>query len=603
MNNKMSVIEILLMPFALIYKGFITILLLPYYFVIGIKKLFSPKSSSNDNKVIAEAKPGESLTVIKGSRSAYSNPVTPEKPVKTAEELSKEKSENISKRQKDFERLVAKARQEEARRAKEQERITTELIARETAEKSKEAAALKKDAAEEAVRKTKTKVVKKQSSIFTKSINIGGLSELELQAKQFALNESLQNQKANATRLSHALVFNYVARNSKGELETSSIEAMSRIDVLSFLKAEGYDVYDISIASANSSVKLVHFKFKQAKLIFYLSQLSAYLKSGIALADAVKILEDQSKNINEKKIWRAVYYDLSMGDILSLAMEKRGYVFPRLLINMIKTAEMTGNLPETLDDMVDYYTESEQTRKQMKSAMMYPTIITCFAAVVVTFILVWVVPQFQDIYEDLGSEMPGITKAIINISNFLKNYLIYIIIIFISIILIFLGLYRNVKSARKAMQEFAMHIPVFGSIIIYNEVTIFTKTFANLINHNVFITDSMEVLGKVTENEIYKNLINETMKNLTKGDPLSTAFKDQWAFPNIAYQMLLTGEKTGRLGPMMERVSKYYEEQHRTIINQMKTLIEPILIVFLALVVGCILIAVIVPMFSMYNEL
>lgn len=164
-----------------------------------------------------------------------------------------------------------------------------------------------------------------------------------------------------------------------------------------------------------------------------------------------------------------------MGDVLSVAMEKRKDTFPKLLINMIKTAEMTGNLPETLDDMVDYYTEAESTKKQMKSAMMYPVIVTCFAAVVITFILMWVVPQFVDIYADLGSDIPTITKIVIAISDFLKNYLMYILLVIIVLILLFLYLFKNVKAFRRTVQEFAMHLPVFGNIIIYNEVTIFQK--------------------------------------------------------------------------------------------------------------------------------
>ena len=396
-------------------------------------------------------------------------------------------------------------------------------------------------------------------------------------------------------------MFEYTARNVNGELEKSTIEALSRVDVYSFLEAEGYEVYEITAAKAKMNIRTYH--MKRARLIFYLSQLSAYLKSGIALADAVKILDDQAKNVNEKKAWRAVYYDLSMGDVLSVAMEKRKDTFPRLLINMIKTAEMTGNLPETLDDMVDYYTEAESTKKQMKSAMMYPMIVTIFAAVVVTFILMWVVPQFVDIYKDLGSDIPGITKFVIAVSDFLKNYLIFILIGIIIFALLFIYLFKNVKAFRKSIQQFTMHLPIFGDIIKYNEVTIFAKTFANLINHNVFITDSMDVLSKITENEIYKKLIFDTAKNLTKGEAISKAFKDHWAFPNIAYQMLITGEKTGRLGPMMERVSNYYQEQHRTIINQMKALIEPIMIVTLAVLVGGILLAVIIPMYGMYDAL
>ena len=418
------------------------------------------------------------------------------------------------------------------------------------------------------------------------------------------MDEQFKTDKNDQSRFDKPLLFNYIAKNKNGEIEKGSIEALSRVDVHSFLLAEGYEVYDITAAKqSNFEFLSLNHELKKNKLIFYLSQLSAYLKSGISLASAVKILSEQAKKRKEKNIWKAVYYDLSMGDELSKALEKRKKVFPKLLINMIKTAEMTGNLPETLDDMVNYYTESETTRKQMKSAMTYPIIVTIFAIIVVTFILIWVVPQFVDIYNDLGSEIPTITKIVINISDFLKNYLIYILLGIIVLTLIYSFLYKNIKQFRKAMQEFFMHLPVIGNIIIYNEVTIFTKTFANLINHNVFITDSIDVLSKITDNEVYKKLIYDTAKNLTKGEAISKAFKDHWAFPNIAYQMLITGEKTGRLGPMMERVSAYYEEQHRNIITQMKALIEPVLIVTLAVIVGGILLAVIIPMYGMYEAL
>ena len=136
-----------------------------------------------------------------------------------------------------------------------------------------------------------------------------------------------------------------------------------------------------------------------------------------------------------------------------------------------------------------------------------------------------------------------------------------------------------------------------------DEVHNFTKTFASLLNHGVFITDSMEILAKITNNEVYKELINRTIINLNKGANISDSFKGSWAFPVAAYEMIVTGESTGQLGLMMEKVANYYQEQHKMIIDSMKTLIEPALIIFLATVVGGIIIAVIVPMFSLYQNL
>lgn len=606
----MKAIEIILLPFVFIYKGFISVLLIPYYFVLGIVKFFELIFKSNNKTVIPELKDNSNVKVVKGVRSAYSQSKE-EKQELDPDKLKEIKDKNTLKRQKEFERLVKKAREEEAKRIKEQEKLRIEREKKEAERKKRELELKKREEQMEAKRLAREEALKSKGEPVTfsdkikaiyKKLTFNKKEALELEAKKAVLDEQFKDKKNNASRFEKPLVFNYIAKNAKGEMEKGSIEALSRVDVHSFLLAEGYEVYEITAAKASFDLfGSGNYRIKKNRLIFYLSQLSAYLKSGIALAEAVKILEEQAKNKHEKKLWKAVYYDLSMGDVLSLAMEKRKDSFPKLLINMIKTAEMTGNLPETLDDMVDYYTESENTKRQMKSAMLYPAVVTVFAIIVVTFILMWVVPQFVDIYADLGSDIPAITKFVIKISDFLKNYLIYILLAIIVLILIYLYMFKNIKAFRKTMQEFMMHLPVFGKIIIYNEVTIFTKTFANLINHNVFITDSIDVLSKITDNEIYKKLIFDTAKNLTKGDTISKAFKDHWAFPNIAYQMLLTGEKTGRLGPMMEKVSEYFQEQHRNIINQMKTLIEPVLIVTLAVVVGGILLAVIIPMYSMYD--
>lgn len=617
-------LDILLMPFVYIYRAFAIVILSPYYLVVGISKLFGGKKKALPAKEInktpnkptgnvpnkmPELKPGEKIKMVKGVRSAYDEPIRKEVKL-SPEEEAKKKAVNKYKHQKEFERLVAKAREEEKKRIKEQERLRREREKKEKEQAAKERAREKREAAIEAERERRNNEKKKNGEPVTfsdklkqfyKKLTYSKKQEMEYEAKKHVLDEQFRDKSNRVARFEKPLVFSYIAKNPKGEIEKSNIEALSSVDVHSFLLAEGYEVYEIIPAKAN---KVVHVsKLKKSKLIFYLTQLSAYLKSGIALADSVKILEDQAKTVNEKRIWRAVYYDLSMGDVLSMAMEKRENVFPKLLINMIRTAEMTGNLPETLDDMVAYYTESESTRKQMKSAMMYPLIITVFAICVVAFILLWVVPQFVSIYADLGSELPAITKFIIKVSEFLKSYLIYILIGIVVLAIAYIYAYKNVKGFRKTMQQLAMHMPIFGEIIICNEITIFAKTFANLMNHNVFITDSIDVLSKITNNEIYKKLIYDTARNLTRGDSLSSAFKDQWAFPNIAYQMLITGEKTGRLGPMMERVADYYQEQHRTIINSMKSLIEPVLIVSLAVVVGGILLAVILPMYSMYNAL
>lgn len=520
--------------------------------------------------------------------------------------------ENIAKKQAEFNKYVQKARQDEARRFEEQKKIIAEMQKKQLEVNKKEEEKKKKIAEIDAKSKKRQKQLEESasSSKFSDKLKAWYLkastpkyNELELKAKKAVLEEQFKDDKNNLARLKTPILFKYKAKTPDGKIVTGTMDALSRVDIHSFLTQEGYEVYEIYAVKNSSNINIMSFKFKISKLIFCLSQLSAYLKAGIALADAVKLIENQTKSMKEKRVWRAVYYDLSMGDNLSSALEKRGNAYPKLLINMIKTAEMTGNLPETLDDMIDYYTETETTRKQMISALMYPTIVVIFAIAVIVFMLIYIVPSFAGIFKDMGTdEIPAITTFLLNLSDFLGKYILQISIGVFSVLLIFTLLYKYYKPVRKALQIFAMKLPVIGNIIIYNEVTMFSKTFANLLNHNVFITDSIDVLSKITSNEVYKKLIHDTSVNLTKGESISASFKDHWAFPYIAYQMILTGEKTGRLGQMMEKVSQYYQEQHRTLVNRLKTLIEPILIVGLAVIVGGILLAIVVPMFSLYDQ-
>ena len=404
-------------------------------------------------------------------------------------------------------------------------------------------------------------------------------------------------------------LYQYVAKDQEGHVIKDYFEAFSKVEVHSFLLSEGFEVYSIKKASkwtvflhGRSSVNTVRIKTKD--LIFFITQLSTYLKAGIPLVEALKILSRQFKDKRYKKIFKAIIYDLTMGENFSDALNKQNVAFPRLFINMVKTSEMTGELPEVLDDMYDYYTETEKTRKQMITAMMYPSLVFIFSVAVITFIMMFVIPQFVEIYEGMdASQIPAFTKAVINVSDFLQNYIVYVIIGLAVFIALFMYLYKKVRGFKTVVQWVMMHIPVFGNTIIYNEVTMFTKTFASLLSHNVFITDSMEILNKITNNEIYKMLILDTITNLAKGEKISAAFAGHWAFPVPAYEMLVTGEKTGELAEMMGKVANYYQELHKESVTRIKTFIEPMLTVFLTVVVGIIILAIVIPMFSMYNTI
>ena len=419
------------------------------------------------------------------------------------------------------------------------------------------------------------------------------------------LIESIQN---NNNRSEKPVAFKYLARDETGKKVTNIFIALSKMEVYSFLQNEGYKVLKIETSKwinllYGTSQSYVY-KLRTKDLIFWLTQLSTYLKSGITLNNAVRILSKQmSNNKRKKRLFDSIIYNLTLGESFSSSLEKQGKSFPALLISMIKTAEATGDLESTLDDMVDYYTEVENTRKAMISAMTYPVVVMFFSVAVVVFIMLYVIPKFQDIYTTSGATLNKLTIIIINISKFLQANIIKILIFIIVFALIIYILYSTIKAFRKILQTMMMKIPIIGKIIIYKEMNIFAKTFASLLNNNVFITESINLLSEVTKNEVYKEIMFKTVNYIIRGDKISTAFHNHWAIPELSYYMIVTGESTGKLGPMMSKVAEYYQTEHRTLIDSLKSLIEPALIIFLAVVVGGIVISIVLPMFGLYSQL
>lgn len=401
------------------------------------------------------------------------------------------------------------------------------------------------------------------------------------------------------------LTFKYKAKGTDGKLFTSTFDAYSLEQAKTYLINEGYELISIQPLpkkSFNLNFDItIGSPIKMGELSFAITQISTYLKAGISLIDSFRILAKQAKKPSVKKVYQMVVYDLLSGENLSDAMFHQPKVFPKLLANMVKSAELTGDLPAILDDMADYYTSIDKTKKELKSAMTYPTIVFIMAIAVIVFVLRFIVPQYVDMFSSWSSNLPKITVMTINFSNYLQENLLQMIIILIMILLLYLYWFRNVKSFRYMMQYIYLKIPVVKNIIINSEVSMFSKTFASLLNHGVFITDSMDVLMKVSENEIYKKIIEKTVRNLNRGGKISDAFKDSPYIPMVAYEMIVTGESTGKLGTMMEKVADYYQSLYRNSINQIKTLVEPILIVFLTITVGVIIISIIVPMFEMYK--
>lgn len=574
--------------------------------ILSKEELKIKKEEEKQRRILEkEKKKQENLENVKTN----SNVTLKEERKKKREEAKRRKEEKIKEKQKKKYELFAKKQKEKEEKQlktisdKNEKRKQLNKEKEQARKDRKEKALLIKKAQEESKQKEKKERKSLEERLKNWYNNLSFVKDKQNRREMQRQTLLIDFEGADAVRSEEKVMYKYVAKNNEtGKVETGYFAAFSKLDVHSFLLAEGYEVYEITPQSNfKKPFSFGPSKFSPNDLDFFLTQLSTFLKAGITLVDSVKILSKQSNKKSHKNIYKMIIYELTMGENFSEALAKQGTIFPRLLINMIKTAELTGDLPETLDDMADYYRETEKTRKQMVSAVTYPVVVLLFAIAVLIFIMVGVIPQFVGIYSNLGTELPGITVAVINLSNFLKNNWMYLLIGVVAFVLIFVILFKTIKVFKTVIQSMLMNLPVIGKIIIYNEITMFTKTFASLLNHNVYITDCMEVLSKITNNEVYKMLIFDTITNLAKGEAISNSFKNHWAFPNVAYEMILTGEKTGQLGTMMDRVANYYQEQHKNAVNQIKAFIEPIMIVILAGIVGTVLLSVVLPMFDMYQ--
>lgn len=402
--------------------------------------------------------------------------------------------------------------------------------------------------------------------------------------------------------------YTYYGTDKNGHKVKGTMSATNKITLHNFLASEGIDVYSVkknNLANFMKKIGLDEEKTLSTKdLIFWLTQVATYLKAGITLNDTIKIMTKQaSKDPKKKKLYEALSYELTLGENFSAALEHQGRIFPPLLINMIKSAEATGELTKTLEDMASYYTEIDKTRKEMISAIIYPTILLVFALAVLTFIMVYVIPEFIKVYDSAGITVSGFTLSIINLSKYITSNIDMILLTLFIIIIVLLLLYKNSKYFRKIIQMIGMKIPFFGKIIIYHELTLFTKTFASLLKNSVYITDSMQILTNITSNEIYKDIMVETISNIARGEKISLSFENKWCVPDVAYYMIVTGESTGELSLMMEKVASYYSDLHKSRVTNLKSFLEPIMIVILALIVGIVILAVVIPMFSLYGQI
>lgn len=396
--------------------------------------------------------------------------------------------------------------------------------------------------------------------------------------------------------------FKYTGRDRKGKKQ-GVINAASRREALLKLKNDGIRILEITEVpetlltkdiSIGSPVKLEH-------MVIYLRQFSTLLKAGVSVVDSTNILAEQTESKALKKALLDISQELQEGKPLSDSAARHRKIFTPMFINMIRAGEAGGNMDETLERLAVHFEKQHNTRSKIKSALAYPVVVGIIAIAVVIFLLVSVVPTFVDMFADFGGELPAITQFVLNASEFMQKFWWLIVLLVIAFIVLIVFLRQN-KNTKYYLDVFLLRIPVFGKMMQKAVLARMTRTLSSLFTSSVPILQAMSIVENVVENEVIAKVIRESRDSLERGQSLTGPMRKHWAFPPLITQMIAIGEETGSLDAMLGKVADFYEKEVENSTDRIKSLIEPLMIVVLAGLVGTIVTSIMVPMFEIFNQ-
>ena len=396
--------------------------------------------------------------------------------------------------------------------------------------------------------------------------------------------------------------FKYEGRDRTGK-KSGKLTANSKREAVLKLSEQGIRITNIEEIPETLLTKDIAIgnPVKLQDFVIYLRQFSTLLRAGVTIVDATNILSKQTSSKALRNALEQMEEDLKSGQALSVSAAKHKRIFSPMFVNMIRAGEASGSMEETLDRLAIQYEKQHRTKQKIQSALAYPMAVAIVAVVVVIFLLVSVVPTFVTMFEGFGAQLPAITLFVLNSSIFMQEYWYVVILFFIVIFASFFALRKN-KQTRYYLDVAALKMPIFGSMIQKAVLARMTRTLSSLFSSSVPILQSLTIVEKIVENEVIAKVLASSRKSLENGLSLTEPMKKHWAFPPLVTQMIAIGEETGSLDEMLGKVADFYEEEVENSTDRLKSLIEPLMIILLAGIVGTIVIAIIVPMFDIFNH-
>jgi type IV pilus assembly protein PilC len=394
----------------------------------------------------------------------------------------------------------------------------------------------------------------------------------------------------------------YKARDMGGNLITGTLEVDSKSQCIDILKGRNYYIIDIKEEVVKKDI-LDFSSFKRVKvkdIAVFCRQFATLINAGIPILTSLATVKEQVSNKKLKMALSEVYEEVQKGRTLSDAMRKREDVFPMLLYNMVEAGEVSGTLDRIMNEMADHYEKENDLNQKVKSALTYPAIVSIVAVFVVVFLLTNVLPIFVAMFENAGVTLPLPTRILLLIASSISNYwYFYIGFIFLMVY----GIYNFVKTSqgRRIFDRMLLNMPIFGVLNRKIITSRFARTLGTLIGAGIPLVRALEVVEKVVGNTVVAEGIRRAEEDVKKGLPLSEPLRRIGIFPPMVIQMISVGESSGALDTILEKTANFFDREVDTAVSQMTTLLEPIIILMLATVVGFIVVSIIMPLFELYN--
>ena len=401
-----------------------------------------------------------------------------------------------------------------------------------------------------------------------------------------------------------AIKYLYKASNKTGQTVEGIIEAPDKKAVLGALRSKSLFLLDVSELSQKSAIdiSLGSAKIPKKVLAVFCTQFASILKAGVPLIQALNIMDAQIENKKLKKIVQTVYEELQRGKGLSEAFAEHEKALPSMMIKMIEAGEISGTLDLSLRRLAQQFEKEVKINKQIKSAMRYPMIVSIVTVLVVVFLLVFVVPRFMGFFSSSSAELPGVTKFLLTISDAITNGWMYII----GGILLIYGLFKMFKGSPKGrlvLDSYKFKMPLIGKSYIRILAARFSRTMSTLTSTGISLTQSLKIASKVVSNKLAENKLLEVEERIREGKTLHASIKEADIFPPMTMHMIKIGEEAGTLDEMLEKAAEYFEDEADAAIAKMTSMIQPILLIIVAVVVVFIMLSILMPIFSMYQNI